>query len=145
MDVGSEIIDDVVEWGMGHYLNVLAQAMARVQLKKAPQILGAMRRAKNRIKDGIKDVSGIRCRPLNDPEGDGGSFLVTYWPTPEIARRAAEAIPAEGGPKWTYPLEAYGTHMYYYMLNLIQKAPWLRGTDWPGSSILSSMPAGRSC
>lgn len=130
MDVGSEIIDDVVEWGMGHYLNVLAQAMAREQLKKVPKILGAMRHAKNRIKDGIKD-SGIRCRPLNDPEGDGGSFLVTYWPSPEIARRAAEAIPAEGGPQWTYPLESYGTHMYYYMLNLIRKAPWLRGTQWP--------------
>jgi 8-amino-3,8-dideoxy-alpha-D-manno-octulosonate transaminase len=131
MDVVSHEVNDVVEWGMGHKLNVLAQAMARVQLTKAQRIVAAMSRAHRRIKEGISDIPGIRFRPLADPSSDAGSFLITYWPTAEIASRVATELVAEGGPAWTFHLADYGTHMYYHMLNLVQKAPWIRGTDWP--------------
>lgn len=131
MNVVSHEVDDVLEWGMGHTLNVMAQAMARVQLKKVPRIFHAMRQAKNRIKASIQDIPGIRFRPLPDPAGEGGSFLITYWPNADIARTVSQALIAEGGPKWTYHLQDYGTHMYYHMLNLVRKIPWIRGTGWP--------------
>ena len=131
MNVVSHEIDEHVTWGQGRNLNPLAQAMAKVQLRKAPRIIASMQASHRRIRDGIGNIAGLRFRPLPDPESDCGSFLVTYWPTAEKARRAAEALKAEGAPQWLFHLADYGTHMYYHMLNLVKKAGWSYGSQWP--------------
>jgi 8-amino-3,8-dideoxy-alpha-D-manno-octulosonate transaminase len=116
-----------VMWGMGYGMNVLARGMAQAQMRKADRIIGSMQRAQRRILAGIAGIEGVKPRPLADPESDGGSFLITYWPDEPTAVRAAEALKAEGVPQWTWHLADYGCHVYYHVRPLVEKVPWIRG------------------
>jgi 8-amino-3,8-dideoxy-alpha-D-manno-octulosonate transaminase len=127
MNVVDHTAEGELMWGLGYGLNGLARAMARAQMRKAPQIIGAMQRAQKRIIDGIKDIDGVGIRRPADPEADGGSFLITYWPDEATALKASEALKAEGVPEWTWHLKDYGCHMYYHVQPLVRKLPWIRG------------------
>ncbi len=82
--------------GVNFRMAELQGAVARAQLRKLDGLLERMRRNKSRIKEGIKDISGLEFRKLNDPEGDTGLCLVFYLADKDITRRFAQALKAEG-------------------------------------------------
>lgn len=79
-------------WGFGGRMSEIAGAIGRVQLKKLPRIVRAMRKAKTAIRQGIAEIEGLQLRRLNDPDGDTGAFLIFTLPTAAAARRFADAL-----------------------------------------------------
>ncbi|MFI5286034.1 MAG: DegT/DnrJ/EryC1/StrS family aminotransferase [Candidatus Dormibacteria bacterium] len=122
--------DDVM-WGEGRLLSPLVQAMAAAQIPKLPKIIESMQRAQQRIKEGLAGIEGIRFRPHATADSLSGSFMVTYWPTEETARKAADALRAEGVPEWTHHIATYGTHIYSQMPMLTRKVGYVPGSSWP--------------
>jgi len=76
----------------------LAGAIAGVQLRKLPGLLGSLRANRRRVADAIGSVDGMTARRLPDPEGEGGSSLTWFLPDAELARRFARALRSEGVP-----------------------------------------------
>lgn len=126
---GRLVFDDpeLCLWGRGYRMDELRAAVLRVQLRKLPLSLEAMRRAKRRLRQVISRYPAVRLRRLIDPDGDTGCFLITTYETPELAKRVNDALRAEGIV--TYPQGAsnilmtrWGLHLYYNNLNLLRRA-----------------------
>ncbi len=114
-------------WGKGYRLDELRAALLRVQLKKLPTTIAAMRRSKYRIRQAIEQFPQVRLRRIQDPAGDTGCFLITTYPDPETARKVNEALRAEG--IITYPqgvsnvlMTGWGLHIYYNNASLVARA-----------------------
>lgn len=114
-------------WGKGYRLDELRAALLRVQLKKLPATIAAMRRSKYRIRQAIEQFPQVRLRRIRDPAGDTGCFLITTYPDPETARKVNEALRAEG--IITYPqgvsnvlMTGWGLHIYYNNASLVARA-----------------------
>jgi len=114
-------------WGKGYRLDELRAALLRVQLKKLPTTIAAMRRSKYRIRQAIEQFPQVRLRRIQDPAGDTGCFLITTYPDPEVAKKVNEALRAEGIV--TYPqgvsnvlMTGWGLHIYYNNASLVARA-----------------------
>lgn len=132
---GRLVYDDpsVQLWGIGCRMNELTAAVARVQLRKLDRIVSAMRSAKNRIKRALQDVLSFREVP--DPEGEGGSFLLTILPTRQKSLRFVEALRAEGivadkGGFYPIHMDQWGLHIYYNVPSLVNKRGLSTITPW---------------
>jgi len=120
-------------WGIGCRMSELTGAVARVQLSKLDRIIGSMRSAKNRIKNALAGT--LTFREVIDPEGDGGSFLLTVFSTCERSLKFTEALRAEGivadeGGLYPIHMDQFGLHLYYNVPSLTNKrgisgiSPW---------------------
>jgi 8-amino-3,8-dideoxy-alpha-D-manno-octulosonate transaminase len=76
----------------------IAGALAHEQLKKLPGIIERFRTNRRKILDTLGEVDGLQLRASNDPDGDGGSSITWFLPSPEIAQRFVKALFAEGVP-----------------------------------------------
>jgi dTDP-4-amino-4,6-dideoxygalactose transaminase len=76
----------------------LAGAVAGVQLGRLPGILDALRTNKRRILDAVGDIDGMTPRRVPDPQGDGSSSCMWFFPDKDTARRFARGLIAEGLP-----------------------------------------------
>ncbi len=83
-------------WGFNYKMMELQGALGLAQLKKVDFILEKQRENKNRIKEGIKDVSDINFRRLPDEEGDAGDTLIFFLKTREKAQRFARLLAERG-------------------------------------------------
>jgi dTDP-4-amino-4,6-dideoxygalactose transaminase len=118
---------DLCVWGKGCRLDELRGSLLRVQLKKLPHTIARMRHSKYRIREALQGLPQVKLRKIVDPAGDTGCFLITTYPTPEIARRVNQALRAEGIV--TYPqgvsnvvMTDWGLHIYYNIVSLAEKA-----------------------
>jgi len=126
-DENGRLVFDVPElclWGKGYRLDELRAAVLRVQLKKLPRIIGAMRRSKYRIREALKKYRQVTLRTIQEPEGDTSCFLITTYPDPPTARRVNLALRAEGIV--TFPqgisnvvMTEWGLHLYYNIVSLV--------------------------
>ena len=82
--------------GVNYRMSELTGAVLLAQLKKLDKLLSLMRRNQKIILNGIKDINGIKVRPVNDPDGDVGICVIFYLPREEITDRFASALQAEG-------------------------------------------------
>ncbi len=134
-DAGRLVMDDpeLQLWGIGCRMSELTAAVARVQLRKLNRITGAMRSAKNTIRQALG--GGLTFREVLDPDGDGGSFLMTVFPTREQSLKFTDAVRAEGivadqGGLYPVHLDDWGLHIYYNVASLVNKrgisavSPW---------------------
>jgi dTDP-4-amino-4,6-dideoxygalactose transaminase len=134
-DAGRLVFDDPATqlWGIGCRMSELTGAVARVQLRKLDRIVGAMRNAKNKIKEALTGV--LTFREVLDPQGDGGSFLMTIFRTRAESLRFTEALRAEGivaAKDGLYPvhMDQWGLHIYSNVVSLVNKrgisaiSPW---------------------
>ena len=134
-EAGRMIFDDpsLQLWGIGCRMSELTAAVARVQLKKLDRITGSMRSAKNSIKQAL--AGNLTFREVLDPEGDGGSFLLTIFPTRDQSLRFTKALRAEGivaAENGMYPIhmDDWGMHFYFNVASLVNKrgisgiSPW---------------------
>jgi 8-amino-3,8-dideoxy-alpha-D-manno-octulosonate transaminase len=129
---GRAILDDLdlCLWGRGYRIDEIRAAILRVQLKKLPTIIGRMHDSKYRIRKALEMRPELKFRKIVDPAGDTGCFLITTFPSPEVALEVNAALRAEGIV--TFPqglsnvvMTQWGLHIYYNILSLINKT----GTD----------------
>ena len=111
-----------VAWGGGRRMTELCGAVASVQIKKLPQIIGHMRASNNRIKAMLTGTPGLGFRRLNDAEGDTGTFLILTLGD-ESKALAAVAKMREFGLHSVFRIADYGLHIYYNIPSLVGKVP----------------------
>jgi len=123
-------------WGRGYRMDEIRAAILRVQLRKLPQITGNMRRSKYRIREALKQFSQVGLRRIVDERGDTGCFLLTTFPTAELAREVNRALRAEGIVTFSQGINDivmtdWGLHLYYNIPSLVQKTSVdRRGGPW---------------
>jgi 8-amino-3,8-dideoxy-alpha-D-manno-octulosonate transaminase len=137
-EMGRLVFDDLDTclWGKGHRLDELRAAILRVQLKKLPSIVSAMRKSKYRIRQALRNHPGIQLRKIQDPEGDTSCFLITTYPDPATARQMNRALRNEGIA--TCPqgisnivMTEWGLHLYYNNISLVRRTSVdPRGFPW---------------
>ena len=117
---------DLCLWGKGYRLDELRGAVLRVQLKKLPRIIAAMRRSKYRIREALGRLPGVQLRKIIDPAGDTGCFLITTYADAQRAQRVNRALRAEGIV--TFPqgvsnvvMTDWGLHLYTNNVSLVDK------------------------
>jgi 8-amino-3,8-dideoxy-alpha-D-manno-octulosonate transaminase len=122
-------------WGRGCRMDELRAAVLRVQLQKLSAIIAAMRKSKYRIRAGLGEFPEVQLRRMIDPSGDTGCFLITTYPSPDVARRVHESLNAEGIR--TYPqgisnilMTGWGLHLYYNNVSLVRKTGVSPGFPW---------------
>ena len=76
----------------------IAGALGIVQLARLPGLLAAMRMANDHIAQAVGTLDGWEPRRIPDPGGAGGSSLTWLLPDADRARRAVDALRAEGAP-----------------------------------------------
>lgn len=135
---GRAIFDnlDLCLWGRGYRLDELRASILRVQLRKLPRIIGAMRGSKYRIRRALAELPQLRLRKIVDPEGDTGCFLISTFATPEIAAHVNRALRAEGIVTWSQGVNNvvmtdWGLHIYFNIPSLVNKTSVDRaGSPW---------------
>jgi dTDP-4-amino-4,6-dideoxygalactose transaminase len=125
---------DLYLWGRGYRLDELRASLLRVQLRKLPTITGKMRSSKYRIRESVKQFPSVKVRRIMDEAGDTGSFLLTTFPSKEIAQQVNQALRAEGIVTFgqgvnNIVMTDWGLHIYYNIPSLVHKT----GVDKKGS------------
>jgi len=117
---------DLCLWGKGYRLDELRGAVLRIQLKKLPRIIAAMRRSKYRIREALGRFPGVQLRNIIDPAGDTGCFLISTYADAATAQRVNRALRAEG--IITFPqgvsnvvMTDWGLHLYTNNVSLVDK------------------------
>ena len=82
--------------GSNYRMSELTGAVMLAQLDRLDYLLARMRRNQKRIIEQIKDTKGIKCRPVNDPDGDTGIALMFYLDRKDKVKPFVEALKAEG-------------------------------------------------
>jgi dTDP-4-amino-4,6-dideoxygalactose transaminase len=128
--------NDIMLWGCGSRMGELNAAVIRVQLRKLDQITTAMRTAKRRILDGLRDVGALVPRRVVDPAGDSGAFLIVCLQTRQKAVDFAGAL--NDGGLIPVRLADYHLHIYYHVRALVERLsnspdghPWTHPANVP--------------
>jgi len=82
--------------GVNYRMSELTGAVLLAQFRKLDKLLFSMRRNQKIILDGIKDIKGIKIRPVNDLEGDVGICIIFYLPEEKTVDKFVEFLQAEG-------------------------------------------------
>ncbi len=113
-------------------MDELRAAILRVQLRKLPTIIGAMRSSKYRIRRALEQFPEVRLRKIQDPLGDTGCFLITTYRDADTARRVNRMLRAEGlvtSPQGVSDIVMtdWGLHLYYNNVSLGMRTSADRG------------------
>lgn len=137
---------DLCLWGRGCRMDELRASILRVQLKKLPQIIAAMRGSKYRIRQALEQFPQLELRQIVDSQGDTGCFLISTLETPKFAIEVNHALRAEGIV--TYPqginnivMNDWGLHIYFNIPSLVHKTSVERsGSPWKLTENRGSSP-----
>jgi 8-amino-3,8-dideoxy-alpha-D-manno-octulosonate transaminase len=127
---------DLCLWGKGYRLDELRASVLRVQLRKVPQTTGRMHHSKYRIREALAKFPQVKLRKIVDPQGDTGCFLITTYPSPEIAQKVCAALRAEGIVTSSQGVSNivmthWGLHLYYNIVSLFDhRSVDGRGFPW---------------
>ena len=132
------LMDDTASfgWGRGYRLDELRAAVLRVQLRKLPATLARLRTSKFRIREALESLGKVNLRRLVDPAGDTGAFLLSTFPTEQLAREVNvrmrwHGITCSSDDVSNVILIDYGLHIYFNIPSLVQKVPTDRsGAPW---------------
>jgi 8-amino-3,8-dideoxy-alpha-D-manno-octulosonate transaminase len=129
-DASGRLVFDVPDlrlWGKGYRIDELRAAVLRVQLRKLPRIVAAMRRSKYRVRAALARLVDVGLRTIQDPDGDTGAFLITTYEDAPEARRVNQALRSEG--LVTFPqgvsnvlMTEWGLHLYSNIVSLVERA-----------------------
>ena len=135
---GRAIFDnlDLCLWGRGYRIDELRASILRVQLRKLPRIISAMRSSNYHIREALEKFPQLRLRRIVDPQGDTGCFLISILDTPEVAKQVNQALRAEGivtsaqGIN-TVVMNNWGLHVYFNIPSLVNKTSVdKKGSPW---------------
>ena len=118
--------------GVNYRMSELTGAVMLAQLGKLDALVGGMRLNQQRIAGQIKDIPGIRLRPLNDAHGDVGVCLMFYLDDAQKVQPFAEALQAEGVPAaGVFNSGIPDWHIYAHWKHVIEKkTPTPEGCPW---------------
>ena len=94
--------------GLNFRMNELTAAVALAQLRKVDRITATLRAKKNKFKQRIAQVPGLRFRTLNDAAGECGTLLTVIFDDAERAMVVARALGAK-------TVDQSGWHVYANM------------------------------
>lgn len=97
--------------GFNYRMNELQGAIGLVQLSRLDYVIKEQKKNKEKIKNGLKDIKGIKFRELTDSDGDGGDTLLIFLPTSQQAKEFAEILNQEKIPLKILP-SALGWHYF---------------------------------
>ena len=103
LEVGSRSI-----LGLNFRVNELVGAVALAQLRKIDKITATLRDKKNRLKEGLRDIEGLRFRTLNDSEGECGTLCAVIFEEAVTAAEVARRLE-------TKTVDQSGWHVYANM------------------------------
>ena len=118
--------------GVNYRMSELTGAVMLAQLGKLDELVGGMRRNQQRIAEKIRDLPGIRLRPLNDPDGDVAVCLIFYLDDASKVQPFVEALQAEGVPAaGVFNSGIPDWHIYAHWKHVIEKkTPTPEGCPW---------------
>ncbi len=94
-------------------LDELRAALALVQVRRIGGILSVCRSIKARLREGVRDLPGVRLQELPCAEGDCGITFAFFLPDPATARTFSEKLEARGVPTATiYNKRIPDRHIY---------------------------------
>ena len=94
--------------GLNFRVNELVGAVALAQLRKIDRITSTLREKKNKLKSLIGDISGMKFRTLNDPEGECGTLCTVIFDSAEKAAKISQQL-------GTTTVDQSGWHVYANM------------------------------
>jgi dTDP-4-amino-4,6-dideoxygalactose transaminase len=100
--------------GLDFRMTELSAAVLLAQLGKLDGMLEKLRSSKQRFKQAITGIPGLKFRELPDPQGELATLLTVFLPTQEIARQAAAAL-------GTKVVAESGWHVYSNMEQILEK------------------------
>lgn len=117
---------DYQYWGLGCRMSEVTGAILRVQLKKLDTIVASMRGFKNELKAVLSKYGRIKTRYVEDPAGDGGSFLKIIFEDTETGFRFIQGLLDNGikvkkGGFYPIHMTEWGLHIYYKISALVNK------------------------
>lgn len=117
---------DLCLWGRGYRMDEMRASILRVQLRKLPNIIDRMRTSKYRIREELKKFPQVTLRRIVDEAGDTGCFLLTTFPTAEMAHAVNQALRAEGIVTFSQGVSNivmtnWGLHIYFNIPSLVQR------------------------
>lgn len=119
-------VPDLCLWGRGYRLDEIRGAVLRAQLRKLPAIVERMRKSKQKIRQALANLPGLKLRRIVDSDGDTGAFLITTYDSASMAEQVNTALRAEG--IITFPqgmsnirMTNWGLHLYYNIVSLVTK------------------------
>lgn len=127
---------DLCLWGRGYRLDEMRASILRVQLRKLPRIIGAMRGSKYRIRRQLEKLPQVRFRKIVDPQGDTSCFMISIFPTSEVAGQVNRALRAEGIVTSSQGVNNvvmtdWGLHIYFNIPSLVNKTSVdKKGSPW---------------
>ena len=101
-------------FGLDFRMTELTAAVLLAQVRKLPLIKAHLHALKSRFKAAIADLPGLAFREITDPEGECATLLTVFWPTEELARRAARRL-------GTRVIAESGWHVYANMEQVLEK------------------------
>ncbi len=93
---GDERFEGELFCGVNFRMSELTGAVMVAQLRKLDPLLAETRANQRMILAGIKNIPGIKPRPVNDPDGDTGICIMFYLDDPEKVPDFTAALQAEG-------------------------------------------------
>jgi dTDP-4-amino-4,6-dideoxygalactose transaminase len=127
---------DLCLWGRGYRLDEMRASILRVQLRKLPRIIGAMRGSKYRIRKELEKLPQVRFRKIVDPQGDTSCFMISIFDTPDVAMQVNRALRAEGIVTSSQGVNNvvmtnWGLHVYFNIPSLVNKTSVdKKGSPW---------------
>ena len=131
----NQIPEDQILPGINFRMPELLAAVALVQLRKHAAILADMRARKRMILESVAGVAkskGIVYPTANDPEGDASVAAIFLFPEATAARRAEDALNAEGvGSMTIYRPDVVDYHIYPHWAPIMGQRTWTtNGGPW---------------
>lgn len=82
--------------GFNYRMGELQGALGLAQLGKLEYVISEQKKNKDRIKEALGQIKGVKFREIPDPEGDTATFLGFNFPEAEITRQFQKALSNEG-------------------------------------------------
>lgn len=97
--------------GMNFRMNELTGAVALAQLRKMDRIVSVLREKKRKFKEQIAEITGLKFRTLNDPEGDCATLCTVIFDSAPKAVLVSRRL-------GTVTVDQSGWHVYTNMEHL---------------------------
>ena len=82
--------------GINYRMNEIQGALGLAQLRKLDYIVAEQRKNKERLKEALQAVRGVKFREIPDPDGDTATFLAFNFPTEPETQAFQQALRAQG-------------------------------------------------
>lgn len=108
--------------GENYRISEINAALGLAQSQRIDSVVSKLKKVKNKIVDGIKDLPQIQLQRIPDPKGDVSYSLVFYLPSQEEAQCFSGLLTKEGIPTGTINNNGFANrHIYKNWTYILEK------------------------